>query len=95
MTSVVDIKSSGEKVVHDINSYLLDHTTTRNKRNSLYSVREETVYIVNRIDKLIGQMSLEKSNNEIMEEVQLHSDEIEKKSGNVTEIFEDNELGYF
>ena len=94
MKSVVDTRSSGEKVVHDINKYLLDHTTTRDKLNSLYAIREETVHIVNGIEKLIAQMSLENSNTEIMDEVRLHSDEIEIKAANAEEIFDNNELQF-
>jgi hypothetical protein len=95
MKSVVDTRSSGEKIVHDINKFLLDHTTARDKRNALYAVREETVHIVDRIEKLISQMSVDKSNAEIMDEVRLHSDEIQIKAAHAEEIFESNELPYF
>ena len=94
MKSVVDTKSSGQKIVQDINQYLLDHATSRDRRNSLYSIRKETVHIVTRIEKLIAQMDLKNSNAEIIDEVRLHSDEIEIKAGNIEEIFENDGLHY-
>jgi len=95
--SALKAKTAGENIVRNINKHLLKFTMTRENKNSLYTIREEMVHTVGRIDKLIQQMSTEKKsvenlNYKIMEKIQLHSIEIKNRGDEIVELFEENDL---